>query len=213
MNRFFLACAALVGLVVGLALQPAPVEAQAPVRMSTTSPDVVSFGATGDAAATAGSTGTMQAKFRTMSGDLGGSNGIKENTEAIETAIEAIQTELVFAPCADGTLTESININLSAGTGNTEIQALESGVRIYVCGWKLIAGGAAVIKWIYGTGSACATGEQPRATLRAFAAGDGEAVGNSDGVVFTAPVSNALCVDRDTSVTLDGHVTIARVTP
>ena len=177
------------------------------------SPDVATLGATGDAAVTAGSTGSISGKMRTMSNDLGGSGGIKDSTDRTADAIESLNTNLVFDPCDDGDIVDSVNINLGAGTGNTTLRALETGVEIYVCGWVLHAGGAGVFQLIYGAMSDCASGETPKYTMRATEAGYGVSVPNGGATQFKVPVSNGLCLDRDTSLTISGSVTIARVTP
>jgi hypothetical protein len=203
-----------VGLVLLLLAWPALLHAQQPTTTVPTSPEVLALGTTTDTAVAPGAAGSVSGKLRQISDDA---DEISVSNEAIKTSIQAIEAALIFAPCSDGSLVDSVDINLAAGTGNTEIVALQSGVWIYVCGWKLTAGGAGLFRWIYGQGTACATNETKKATLRAYAAGDGESVPNGGGTQFKAfnaltPLASALCIDRDTNLALDGHVTISRVT-
>jgi hypothetical protein len=113
--------------------------------------------------------------------------------------------------CDDAAKTTSININLTAGTGNTEIVPLSGTTVIYVCAYKLIVGGADGTQWIYGTGTACATGETDLDTSNFSAAGDGAGeTGGGNLVLFRAPSGKALCIERTNSVTLSGRVTYAQ---
>lgn len=109
--------------------------------------------------------------------------------------------------CENGAQVSSFNINLSAGTGNTEIVALSGSNVIYVCGFALIVGGADGTQWITGTGTACATGETDKATFNFAAAGDGIALsGGNNGQMFATAAGGALCLERTNSVTVSGIV-------
>lgn len=111
----------------------------------------------------------------------------------------------VSAICDDPSKISSVNINLTAGTGNTEIVPLSGSTLIYVCSFAFIIGGADGTQWIYGTGTACGTGETDLATFNFAAAGDGIAMANQQ-PMFKAPAGKALCVERTNSVTLSGFV-------
>jgi hypothetical protein len=112
----------------------------------------------------------------------------------------------IAAICNDESKISSVNINLTATTGNTEIVALSGSTVIYVCGYQLIVGGADGTQWITGTGTACATGETDKATFNFAAAGDGIAAGNAGYMIFKTAAGGALCVERTNSVTLSGIV-------
>lgn len=116
------------------------------------------------------------------------------------------QTPLV-AICGDESKLTSVNINLTAATGNTEIVALSGSTVIYVCGWTLQVGGADNTQWITGTGSACGTGETDKVTFKFAADGDGAVAGNAGYMIFKTAAGGALCVERTNSVTLVGEVT------
>lgn len=123
-------------------------------------------------------------------------------------------TPFPAAICDDPSKIASQNINLSAGTGNTEIVALSGSTTIFVCGWTLIVGGADGTQWITGTGSACATGETDKFTFNFTAAGDGDDKTNAGHVQFKTAAGGALCVERTNSVTLSGGVTyVQQVAP
>ncbi len=115
-------------------------------------------------------------------------------------------TAFPAAICDDPSKLTTVNINLSAGTGNTEIVALSGSTQIYICSFVLIVGGADGTQIIYGTGSACATGETDVATFNFAAAGDGVAMANAQ-PIFHLPAGKAGCVERTNSVTLSGFWT------
>lgn len=103
---------------------------------------------------------------------------------------------------------QSADINLSAGTGNTEIVALSGSTVIYVCGFNWTVGGDATVQWITGTGTACATGETDKETFTTSATiGYGIANPNNGSVQFKGAAGEALCVERSASVALTGRVT------
>src|SRR3990167_7815092 len=54
--------------------------------------------------------------------------------------------------------TDSVAID-GAASGNTELVALTASETIYVCGYSVLAAGSVDFQLIYGTGTACATGE------------------------------------------------------
>lgn len=113
----------------------------------------------------------------------------------------------VQAICDDPAKVTSANINLGAGTGNTEIVALSGTTVIYVCAYFIQVGGADGTQWITGTGSACASGETDKQTFKFTADGDG-AVDNGGGMpLFKGAAGDALCVERTSSVALVGRVT------
>ena len=169
-------------------------------------------GATGDAAVAVGATGSLSAKLRQMSSSL----------DAVETAVELIDNSVsgsglnisqiggaspVTARCDDTAKVTSANINLTAGTGNTEIVALSGSTVIYVCGYVLMVGGADATQWITGTGTACATDETDKVSFNFAANGDGISVASGGHVQFKTAAGGALCVERTSSVALTGSVT------
>lgn len=169
-------------------------------------------GATGDAAATAGSTGSITAKLRLMTSQL----------DAIQTAIQTLDNAIsgsginisqvggaapAAAICDDPAKVLFANINEGAATGNTQHVALDGSDLIYVCAIKLQAGGASLVQLIYGTGTACATGETDIDTFEAFAAGEGYVESGGGSPLFVVPAGNALCSERGSSVTLRGRIT------
>jgi hypothetical protein len=147
---------------------------------------------------------------------------------AIETAVEAIQTaaELIdnavsgsgfnisqiggvaptSARCDDDAKITTVNINLTAGTGNTEIVALTTDDVVYACGWSLQVGGADTTQWITGTGTACATGETDKITYGFAADGDGISVPNTGHVQWKTAASAAVCLERTSSVSVVGYL-------
>jgi hypothetical protein len=71
-------------------------------------------------------------------------------------------------------------------------------------------GGADTPQLIYGTGTACATGETDLMTLNLAAAGDGLVENGGGAVITKAPAGNALCLERTNSVTAMGRLGYVR---
>jgi hypothetical protein len=114
------------------------------------------------------------------------------------------------AICDDPSKVTTFNINLGAGTGNTELVALNGSDLIYVCSFVYTTGGADTPQLIYGTGTACATGETDLMTLNLAAAGDGIVENGGGAVITKAPAGNALCLERTNSVTAMGRLGYVR---
>lgn len=111
------------------------------------------------------------------------------------------------AACDDPARVSSVNVSLTAGTGNTELVALTASQIVYVCGFSLFAGGDSDVILSYGTGTACGTGNTDLATFGfTSTAGLGIAVANGGAAQMKTATSNALCVERGSSVTLKGFV-------
>lgn len=93
----------------------------------------------------------------------------------------------------------------TASSGNVELVALTAGQTIYVCDWTLVATGAVAVQIVYGTGSACGTGETDMTGAMPLAANGGW-THNYDGRLKTAE-ANALCIELSAAVQVDGVVT------
>lgn len=109
-------------------------------------------------------------------------------------------------PCMDHDRITSAAIN-TASSGNVEVVALSGSTLVYVCGFSLIADAAVDVQFIYGTGTACATGETDLTGIWGLGANGGIAVPNAGAVQFKAPAGNALCIENSGAVQVSGHVT------
>lgn len=109
-------------------------------------------------------------------------------------------------PCADFARVTSAAISTSS-SGNTQLVALSSGQTVYVCGYKTVSAGAVSANFIYGTGTACATGETAIEGPSAYAANGGALATNAGAVQFKTAVSNALCIKLSAGVQTGGYVT------
>lgn len=98
----------------------------------------------------------------------------------------------------------------TAASGNTELVALTSGDIIYVCGYNWIAAGTVTVQLIYGTGSACGTGETDLSGEMQFTAQTGVSYGGDGRLVTKTAVSNALCVELSAAVSVDGLLTYGK---
>lgn len=112
-------------------------------------------------------------------------------------------------PCADYARITTVAID-TAASGNVELVALNGSDLVYVCGLSVVVDGAVDIQLIYGTGTACATGETNLTGIWGFAANGGIALPSAGVPQFIVPAGNALCVETSGAVQTSGHVTYVR---
>jgi hypothetical protein len=91
----------------------------------------------------------------------------------------------------------------TASSGNVQLVALTTSETVYVCGWSVVATGTVAVQLIYGTGSACATGETDLTGAYPLVA-NGGLVDRGDFAVMRAAASNALCIELSGAVQVDG---------
>jgi hypothetical protein len=188
------------------------------------SPLVATLGATADAAATQGSTGTVSAKLREMSASLGtintslGTLNTSVNTAANYEATKdaAVPTRLVAMGAriganedavAQGAATAAINVSTAT---TTQLVALSGTTKIYVTGLTVVAGGTGNITFVYGTGSACGTGTTSLSGAIPLIANAGLSLGSGLGAVLMVPAGQALCITTSAAVQMSGFVTYAQ---
>lgn len=112
----------------------------------------VTEGAIADAAATAGSTGTVSAKLRLITSQL---NTIATSVAAATPAGANIIGYTTNDPCTSAAT--KISFPISQAT-STQIISGTSAKKTYICSLMLIAADAENISLVMGTGSVCATG-------------------------------------------------------
>lgn len=100
------------------------------------------------------------------------------------------------------TCNSSVKIS-TASSGNVELVALTASETVYVCGWSAVATGTVAIQLIYGTGTACATGETDLTGAYPLVA-NGGLVDRGDFAVMRGAASNALCIELSGAVQVDG---------
>lgn len=118
--------------------------------------------------------------------------------------------QFIASVCNDPTLTQSVAINQTGLNGNAELVALTGGQTIYVCGFNFVSSGTANIRLVYGTGSACATGETSITGAYPLIANTGIAVSNGGAIQAKTAVSNALCIETSAAVDVRGLATYAK---
>lgn len=79
------------------------------------------------------------------------------------------------------------------GAATTELFSLSAAKKIYITYYKVHASGAGTGKFVYGTGTACATGTTDIEGASDLTASDGASGGSGLGPVIVVPASNALC--------------------
>lgn len=108
--------------------------------------------------------------------------------------------------CSDDSKVTSAAVSVSS-SGNNQIVALSGSTLVEVCGWNLISRGAVEAQWIYGTGSACATGETDLTGAYQLIAQVGAAVSNGGAIQFKTTAGQALCLELSAATQVDGVVT------
>lgn len=103
----------------------------------------------------------------------------------------------------------SIKISIAAAT-TTELLALVTGSRIYVTSYDFMAAGTNNVKLVYGTGTACATGQVDLTGAYPLIAQAGISKGIGLGAILFLPVSNALCITTSGAGQLSGSVSYAQ---
>ena len=110
----------------------------------------------------------------------------------------------------------SVVINQATGT-TTELVPLVAGQRIYVCGFvvnQVGAATAATVKFVTGTGAACATNPVNKTGVMSSDVGVGVATniayGGGVGMVFAGALGEALCITTTTTQAQKGVLTYAQ---
>lgn len=98
----------------------------------------------------------------------------------------------------------------TAAAGNVQLVALTATQTIYVCAYTMVADGTVAVQFIYGTGTACATGEIDLTGPMAFVVNSGASAGSGTGVLFQTAVSNALCIELSAAVGIRGSVSYTK---
>jgi hypothetical protein len=92
--------------------------------------------------------------------------------------------------------------------GSTELVALSAGRKVYVCSLALWAGASATnVGLVYGTGSACATGETALTPMFRLAANTGLVIPAATWNGLQAPAGKALCLKTSAGNAVQGLVT------
>jgi hypothetical protein len=112
-------------------------------------------------------------------------------------------------PCADPARITTAAVD-SAASGNVEVVALNGSDIVYVCGFSLVASAATSVQFIYGTGTACATGETDLSGPMAFAANGGITNANAGAVQMKTPAGNAFCIENSGANQVSGFVSYVR---
>lgn len=184
----------LVALAVGIG---ASLLAQPVVR----NPGSINFDGTGLA------TEVTLAAIETIAG------AIETATEAVASAVSAGVMQVNVAEiggvavgtsaCDDDSKLQTVPIS-SASAGNVQLVALAASEVITVCSFNVVAGGTVAWQLIYGTGTACATGETDITGAYPLVANSGLVVPNTGFAQAKTAASNALCMELSAGTQVDG---------
>lgn len=160
-----------------------------------------------DAAETAGGTGVYAMSVRRDT--AASSAGTTGDNATVNTDGLGRMWTRAGDPCADHARITTVALNTST-SGNVEMVAINGSDLIYVCGYSVVAGAATGVQLIYGTGTACATGETDLTGVWSFAANGGITQANSGVPQFVVPAGNAFCIENSGANSIQGHFTYVR---
>jgi hypothetical protein len=112
-------------------------------------------------------------------------------------------------PCADQARVTNVVVS-TAASGNVELVALNGSDVVHVCGYDLVADAAVGVQFIYGTGTACATGETDLSGVMSFAANGGIARAVTGATQFKGAAGNAMCIENSTTGGIRGSLQYVR---
>jgi hypothetical protein len=105
--------------------------------------------------------------------------------------------------------TNSVAIAISTAT-TTELIALATGKAIAVTSLNVVSAGTGNIQFVYGTGTACATGTTAVTGNYNLVAQTGLAIGSGIGPILILPPGKALCATTSAAVGMAGSVSYAK---
>lgn len=163
--------------------------------------------------------GSDSGTFRPIAvGADGGFDGVDVEGQSLTDILSVLNqidadTDTLSALAPDCDSTAAISISSS---GNNEIVPLASGEVIKVCNVVLISRGTVEVQPIYGTGSACATGETnlsgPLSLKVDGTQPPGFSGGNAGGTFFTT-AGQAFCIELSAAIQVDGWASYVQYTP
>lgn len=99
----------------------------------------------------------------------------------------------------------------TATSGNVELVALTAAQRVYVCGFAFESDTlTTTVQFVYGTGTACDTGETNLTGPMTLLASNPLAVSNGGATQFTTAAGNALCIELGAATQVNGHLTYVK---
>ena len=119
-------------------------------------------------------------------------------------------TPLGVLPCVPAIQAlKSVPIDVTSNT-TTQLVALTANEAIYVTSYDFMAGGTSNATLVYGTGSACGTGQVALTGPYPLIAQAGISKGNGLGPILYVPQGNALCIINSGDVQLSGSVSFVQ---
>lgn len=97
-------------------------------------------------------------------------------------------------------------INVSAATTAQLIAAPSATQYINIAAWDFVAGGTTTVTLVYGTGTACATGQGNVTGPYGLTAQSGQVKGGGFGYFAQLPLGNALCITNSAAIQVSGTV-------
>lgn len=104
---------------------------------------------------------------------------------------------------------KSVPINTNTAT-TTELVALSGTKSIFVTSFELVATAANTAKFVYGTGTACGTGQQNLTGAYGLTTFSILSKGNGLGAILFVPSGNALCIITTAAQQLSGSLSYSQ---
>ncbi len=103
------------------------------------------------------------------------------------------------------------NIKIAVSSATTaEIIAAVSGKIIYISNWNVISSAAGTLKFVYGTGTNCATDPTDLTGAYTFGTSTVISVGNGIGSIITVPPGKALCITSASTINAQGSLSYSQ---
>lgn len=127
---------------------------------------------------------------------------------ALPWHLEAQQSAQNLSNSRCNTAAPSVVVINTASSGNVELVALTASQRVYVCGFTLDNDTATTaLQFVYGTGTACDTGETDLTGAMTVAA---LTVPNGGATHFATAAGNALCIELGAATQVNGYLTYVK---
>lgn len=159
--------------------------------------------------------GTIDADTSNMATSLGTLDNIVSGSEAQVDVVGSLPAGTAYVgdvglqAVVGGSSTDLVTCNSSvaintASSGNTQLVALQSSQQVRVCGYNFIAGGDVDVQLIFGTGTACATGETDLTGPYDLTTNSGIVVQSPYWTGMASDASEALCIELSGAVQVSG---------
>jgi hypothetical protein len=119
--------------------------------------------------------------------------------------VNSANVEYTPSPCSVDSLIQNVKID-TASAGNVQLVAISGSTVVTVCSYKVVASGATAFQLIYGTGTACATGETDHEGPMLLTTNSGVRDSGDGNKLFAGSAGAALCLENSNAIQVSGNV-------